>query len=226
MSASRAALQGLTEALAAASGPVPVLVEQDGAAVTSAGPDGTPSAAPEGAAADDPSVRLAVLGLTRLGRSTRDGPVLDLALLVRVLVAGPSALETTEALLTALERDAHHVVEPLGPQDGGRLGFRVTVRVPVRMEQPVGPPVRHPLQVDVVPARLIAGTVVDAAGTGVAGAVVRARAGGRPVTADPDGRFRALGADAPEQDFVVEVQGATKVVQAATRAAPVIIRWE
>ena len=211
MRASRAALQALTEALSAASGSVPVLLEDD---------EG------ESPAPSDPAIRLAILGLARLGRSTRDGPVLDLALMVRVLVTGPDALETTEALLVALERDAHHVVEPLGAEDGGRLGFRVTVRVPVRLEQPVAPLVREPLQVELVPARLVSGIVVDAQSTGVAGAVVRAQAGGRAVAADDDGRFRTLGADAADQEFVVEVQGTTKVVKAATHTAPVIIRWE
>ena len=202
----------------------------------------TSAAAPYGAASGrdhelDPAARSTLsvtpVALDRLGRSARDGPVLDLELGVRVLVGGPEALELTEALLTALERDARYTVEALRPGSDGLLrpedglGFCVRVRVPVRVEEPVGPPVRHPLRVELRPARSIAGTVVDADGAGVPGAVVRARGGGRPVIADADGRFRAMAVQGgADQEFVVQVQGTTRVVQAAAVTTPVVIRWD
>lgn len=212
MSAARTALLGLVAALSEAAEPAPVALE-----------DGPAPATPSRS-----GVSLRPVALSRLGRSTRDGVLLDLELLARVAVSGPDALETTERLLLGLERDSRYVVEPVPPASAApwALGFDVRVRVPVRLEQPTGPPVREPLRVDLRPARSIEGAVRDADGAGVPDAVVRAGVGGRPVVADAEGRFRILVADAPSQEFVVEVRGTTRTVEAATQHAPVVIRWE
>ena len=45
------------------------------------------------------------------------------------------------------------------------------------------------------------------------------------MVADAEGRFRILVADAPSQEFVVEVRGTTRTLEAATQTAPVVIRW-
>jgi hypothetical protein len=212
MSAARTALLSLVSALSEAAEPAPVALED--------GPD--PVTPPR------PGVSLRPVALSRLGRSTRDGVLLDLELLARVAVSGPDALETTERLLVGLERDSKYVVEPLPPVPAGpaALGFDVRVRVPVRLEQPSGPPVREPMHVDLRPARQVAGQVLDADGGGIADALVRAGIGGRPVATDAEGRFRILVAEAPVQEFVIEVRGATRTVDARTQQSPVVIRWE
>jgi hypothetical protein len=214
MSAAQAALVGLAGALAAAADPIPVAVDREGSAPREAG--------------SEPGIRVRPVSLARLGRSTREGAVLDLELLARVTVTGSSALDTTERLLVGLERDGRFVVEPVphreAPPEG--LAFGVRVRVPVRMSEEHGPPVLEPLQLDLRTARLLAGLVLDAEGRGVPDAVVRPAIGGRPVVTDAEGRFRLLAGDAAEQAFVVEVRGEVRTLQAATSAAPVVIRWE
>lgn len=205
MGAAQTALLALAGALAGAAEPQSVSVLTD------------PLAAPSGAVDVRPSA------LTRLGRSQRDGPILDLELLARVVATGPDAVETTERMLIALEREGRYAVEPL-PEPG--LGFQVRVRVAVRLDEAVGPPVLEPLRLDVRPARVLVGIVLDAAGHGVPDAVVRAEPGGPSAASDPEGRFRVLAWEAPTQRFVVEVDGATRTVDAATDTAPVVIRWE
>lgn len=176
---------------------------------------------------DDTDVRVGAVSLTRLGRSGRDGPVLDLELRARVLATGPDALEDTERMLVALERDSRFTVEPCPVgREGGSLGFDVRIRVPVRLDEPVAPLVNAPLRLDVRPARLLAGVVLDADGAGLPDAVVRAGTGGQAVVADSEGRFRVLGTDAGSQQFVVEVRGSTRLVEAATDTVPVVIRWK
>jgi hypothetical protein len=168
------------------------------------------------------------VSLTRLGRSNRDGAVLDLELRARVTVTGAAVLATTERLLLGLERDGRYVVEPQAPGDvpAPGLAFGVRVRVPVRLTEEHGPPVLEPMALDVRTARLRAGVVLDAEGRGVPDAVVRAAVGGRPVVADAEGRFRLLAGDATEQEFLVEVRGSARTLRATTGAEPVVIRWE
>lgn len=228
MSAAQAALGGLVSALSAAVDRA-VALEPAGPSVVSGnqatmGPPPTPDQAPD--------VAVRAVALTRLGRSTRAGQVLDLELRARVLASGEDALATTETLLVALERDGRYQVEPLpgagAPGTGGsgpRLGFDVLIRVPVRLDEPTAPAVLEPLRVDLRPSRAMTGLVVDGEGGGVPDAVVRAAVGGRPVVADAEGRFRILVADAPSQEFVVEVRGTTRTIEAATQTAPVVIRW-
>ncbi len=216
MSAARTALLGLVGALTDAAAPAPVVL-----ASGPLEPGPTPPA--------ETAVRVWPVALSRIGRSNRDGVVLDLELHARVAVGGSEALETTEHLLVGLERDSRYAVEPLPPvppDASAALGFDVKVRVPVRLEQPSGPPVREPMQVDLRPARHVAGQVLDADGGGISDALVRAGVGGRPVVTDAEGRFRILVAEAPVQEFVIEVRGATRTVDASTHQSPVVIRWE
>lgn len=207
MSAARTALLGLVGALAEAVDPVAVRVDDDPAA-----------------SADVPGVSVRPRSLTRVGRSRRDGAVLDLELVAAVGTSGPLSLELTEQMLTALESESRYTVEPHPAAEG--LGFQVRVPVAVRLEEPVPWRVEQPMVLDVRLARSLAGVVVDDGGHGVAGAVVAAGIGGPAAHTDAQGRFRVLVADAPRQAFVVEVRGTTRTVDAPTDTAPVVIRWE
>jgi hypothetical protein len=213
MSAARTALLGLVSALAAAVDPETVAVDDDG---TQAG--------------KEPAVLVRADSLTRVGRSRRDGALLDLELVSTVRSRGPRALELTEQMLTALERESRYTAEPVPapapPASAGGLGFQVRMLVPVRLDEPAAPRVTKPIGLDLRLVRSLAGVVVDSAGQGVSSAQVSAAVGGGPSTTDPDGRFRLLVADAPKQTFVVEVRGATRTLDVATDSAPVVIRWE
>lgn len=221
MSAARTALLGLVSALAAAVDPRTVTIDDEPHRLVTPEPtdrDADPT----------PAVRVRASSLTRVGRSRRDGAVLDLELVATVGSAGPEALELTELMLTALEREARYTVESVAehPEAWPGLGFRVRMPVGVRLEEPVGPRVREPMRLDVQIARSLPGVVLDAEGQGVPDADVRAALGGGPSRTDSDGRFRVLVADAPRQELVVEVRGATRTIEAATDTAPVVIRWE
>lgn len=220
MSAAQAALVGLAAALATAAEPAAVSLDVEGA------PPPEPMPAPDGA--PTPAIRLRPVSLTRLGRSTRDGALLDLELLTLVTVAGAGGLDAAERLIVGLERDSRYAVEPAPREDAppGTLAFGVRVRVPVRIPEVSGPPVLEPLRLDLRTARLLEGVVRDAQGRPVPDAVVRAVVGGRPVVADAEGRFRLLAGDEDVTDVDVEVRGETRTVQATTSTAPVVIRWE
>jgi hypothetical protein len=211
MSAARTALLGLVDALAAAVEPTRVEVAEEA--------NGGREAEPE-----SPRVTIRPTSLSRTGRSRRDGAVLDLELSTAVAAEGSAALELTERMLTALELDSRYTVEP--EPEPKRLGFRVRMPVAVRLDEPVRWRVTEPLRLDVRVARSLAGIVLDADGQGVPEARVSAALGGAPVVTDAQGRFRLLVADAPRQDLLVEVQGATRTIDAATDTAPVVIRWE
>lgn len=207
MSAARTALLGLVGALAEAVEPVPVALDDDGAA-----------------APGESGVRVRPRSLSRIGRSRRDGSVLDLELVAAVGALGPEALELTELMLTALERQSRYTVEPL--EAGDALAFQVRVPVAVRLEEPVRWRVREPMLLDVRLARSLTGVVLGGDGGALPDALVSASIGGPPAHTDAQGRFRVLVADAPRQSFLVEVRGATRTVDAATDTAPVVIRWE
>lgn len=218
MSAAQAALVGLAAALATAAETAAVSLDVEGAPQPTPAPDGAPT----------PAIRLRPVSLTRLGRSTRDGALLDLELLTLVTVAGAGGLDAAERLIVGLERDSRYAVEPAPREDAppGTLAFGVRVRVPVRIPEVSGPPVLEPLRLDLRTARLLEGVVRDAQGRPVPDAVVRAVVGGRPVVADAEGRFRLLAGDEDVTDVDVEVRGETRTVQATTSTAPVVIRWE
>ncbi len=214
MSAARTALLALVGALADAVDPETVAIDDD----ESPPPDG------------GPAVRVRPTSLARVGRSRRDGAVLDLELVAAVRSGGPKALELVEQMLTALERESRYTAEPVllpveAPSRGG-MAFQVRMPVPVRLDEPEPPRVTEPMRLDVRLVRSMSGALIDSAGHGVADARVSASVGSGPSVTDPDGRFRLLVADAPRQTFVVEVRGATRTVEAATATAPVVIRWE
>lgn len=212
MSAARTALLALVDALAAAVEPVPVTIEDESQHPTTG----------------EPGVRVRVASLTRVGRSRRDGAVLDLELLATVGSTGPRALELTEQMLTALEREPRYAVEAAQQSPIDALGLGILVRVPVavRLEEPVRWRVTEPMHLDVQVARSVAGVLVDTGGRGVPDALVAAAVGGAGASTDSGGRFRLLVADAERQDLVVEVRGATRTFDADTSTAPVVLRWE
>ncbi len=210
MSVATSALQQLVDSLAEAIDGEPVRVEN----AAYAGPE----------APSDSAVTLRPVALNRLGRSLRDGPILDLELVVRVAARGPRALDLVEQAMLALEPDSRYTLDE--PQDAEGLGFLIRARVGVRLEEPVGPPVQEPLRIDLRPVRSLVGVVVDAEGRGVPQARVATAVGGPPRISDEHGRFRILGSPGPRQQFQVEVAGMQRSVDCATDASPVVIRWE
>lgn len=100
-------------------------------------------AAPDAAA----DVRISPLSLTRLGRSRRLGPLLDLELAVAVEVGSDDVLALTERLLLAAEAAPHLRIEPLPAQRPG-FGFVVVLGVSVEVPEPVAPAVRE-VQVEI-----------------------------------------------------------------------------
>ncbi|TFD75738.1 hypothetical protein [Cryobacterium psychrophilum] len=157
-----------------------------------------------------------VVSLDRVGRSRRDGPVLDLELAVAVLCTGPRSLENVEQMLAAVEGSSRYAVVPLQPSESGMngLGFRVRVPVPLRMSEPQGPPVLEPLQVTTVIGRTLRGIVVGPDGHGLAGASIRSRASALAVVSDGSGGFSLLSTPDPVQDFIVEYHGQSLAVTA------------
>lgn len=107
-----------------------------------------------GATQDDTDVSIIPVSVDRVGRSRRDGPILDLQLTVAVVCTGPSNVDVVEDLFAALEPHSNYSIGPLDwpvtPPDAAGLGFRVSVTVPVRLAEPHGPPVKEPLTVQTV----------------------------------------------------------------------------
>lgn len=185
---------------------------------------------------DDPSppsegpVRIRPVALDRTSRSQRDGPVLDLELTVAVSSSGRRGLENTEALLTALEAAGRYRVAPLDRQGPPALptvfSFLVRIPVAVRLDIPVGPPVREPLQLRMGTGRLLQGTLLDADGKPLAGARVRAHASARTASTGTDGGFELLTTHDDTQHFTVEFDGAARRISASSRDVPLTLRWE
>jgi len=99
----------------------------------------------------DAAVIVRPVGLERVGRSQRDGPVLDLQLAVLVVCLGRRALDNLEALLAAVETAGQYSISPLRPEPllAGpvQLGFELRVPVSLRLEDTRGPLVTEPLVV-------------------------------------------------------------------------------
>ena len=97
------------------------------------------------------------LSVDRVGRSRREGPVLDLELKVAVICTGPRSIENVEQLIRAVEINSNYSVGPLdrscGPADEAWLGLLMVVPVSLRLDEPQGPPVREPLEVRTVLVR-------------------------------------------------------------------------
>ncbi len=107
-----------------------------------------------GAVQDDAEVSVIPVSVERVGRSRRDGPILDLQLTVAVLCTGPTNIDIVEDLFAAVEMHSSYSIGPLdwpvAPPGAAGLGFRVSVPVPVRLTEPHGPPVKEPLTVQTV----------------------------------------------------------------------------
>jgi len=158
-----------------------------------------------------------VITVDRIGRSRRDGPVLDLELGAAVVCTGPRSIENVEQMLGAVERSARYAVSALDPaQTGGGTGLGFIVRVPVtlRLSEPEGPPILEPLQLTTVIGRLLRGIVVGPDGHGLPGASIRSRSSALAVVSDGSGGFSLLSTPDPVQDFIVEYHGQSVAVTA------------
>ena len=176
------------------------------------------------------AVSVLPLALERVSRSRRDGPLLDLELRAAVVCSGPRDLENTEALLVALELRSTYTVSALDralwPDVPPGLGCAVTVPVPVRLDEPTGPPVREPLQIRTTVGRRLSGTVVGADGKGVPGVRIRGHVFAGAATSDTAGRFEILASRDETQRLTAELNGTARTVTVAAGNAPVTIRWE
>lgn len=136
MNSVRSSLEMLTRAIRDAAHPLDVEV-REGGTVTAGAP-----------------VLVIPMSVDRLGRSRRDGPILDLQLTVAVVCTGSTSIDVVEDLLTALEQHSCYSIGslnwPVEPPCAPGLGFRVSVPVAVRLLEPHGPPVREPLTVQTV----------------------------------------------------------------------------
>ncbi|WP_051973396.1 hypothetical protein [Cryobacterium sp. MLB-32] len=181
---------------------------------------------PETEAAPTDPVLVRVVALDRIGRSRRDGPVLDLELSAAVACTGEHTLDNLERMMVALENLSRYSVAPLTPElrATGAVGFLVRVPVNLRLTEPGGPPILEPLQVTTVIGRQLRGVVVGSDGHGLAGASIRARASAVAVASDRAGRFTLLSTSDPVQDFTVEYRGTTRLVTAAVDPA-LVITW-
>jgi hypothetical protein len=169
--------------------------------------------------------------LDRIGRSRRDGPLVDLELVASVQATGPHTLENIERMIVVVEANRYsirplpQVADPQG--DIHFLGFLVHVPVSLRLEEPRGPQVREPLRTRTVVGRRLTGAVVDTNGRGIAGAYVRAVTSGQAVACDAAGRFALLtDSEPPVQDFTIVFQGRSRKVTADTESWPVTLQWE
>ena len=212
MSVVRSSLSALVDVLAEAVAPDAVSIEDTGAQSVDAATTGP--------------VVVRVVALDRIGRSRRDGPVLDLQLTAAVACTGPHSLENLEQMLAAVENISRYSVEPLpaAVPAARSLGFLVRVPVTLRLSEPGGPPILEPLRVDTVVGRQLSGVVVGPDGHGLAGASIRSRASSVAVASDRAGRFTLLSTPDAIQDFTVEYRGATRLVTAPVDPA-LILTW-
>lgn len=192
--------------------------------------DGSPDAA--GPSPDAP-VTVHAVTLNRVGRSRRDGPVLDLELRVAVECHGPEQLDNMEQLLLAVERHSQYSVVSMGefrPEEYSGairqgLGFLVRIPVALRFEEPSGPPVLEPLIAKTGVARRIHGRLVDVHNKGIPDAYIHAHSSATAVVSDATGHFEVLASADELQHFAVAVRGTEREVSASTSSLPVIIRW-
>ncbi|MDJ0355992.1 hypothetical protein [Paenarthrobacter sp. PH39-S1] len=211
MSAVQVALSTLVDLLSSAVDPEKVRLEEDNS--------------------EDPApIAVRILSLDRIGRSRRDGPVLDLDLAVAVLSTGPRRLDNLEQLITAVERGSRYSTGPLErtdqiPSTPG-IGFLVHVPVSLRLDEPQGPPVREPLQIKTSVGRHLTGVVVGPGGKGLGGAYVRTGTSGPAVACDPLGRFQMLSTPDLLQQFTVEFNEISRQFTANAETLPVTLRWD
>ena len=97
---------------------------------------------------DDAEVVLTPVALRRVGRSRRDGALLDLELTVAVTTLGPDAIDHLEQLLVLAETRGLTVWAPPAPPV---LGLTLALPVTVSIDEPTGPRV-DTVVVDVRPS--------------------------------------------------------------------------
>jgi hypothetical protein len=179
-----------------------------------------------GEAPADPVV-VRVVSVDRVGRSRRDGPVLDLQLAASVRCTGTRSIENVEQLLRAVEDAPQYVVAPLErPLDGGGLGFLVRVPVALRIQEPDAPLVTEPAVITTIVGRELTGVLFGKDERGLAGARIRSHASGQLAESDGNGRFRLLGTPDDVQEFTVEYRGSARRVTAKADPLPLTIRWD
>jgi hypothetical protein len=116
------------------------------------------------------------------------------------------------------------------------LGVRpqpaLVLRSTVRWSQVAtpAPPVRGPIQIQLTPMAIVAGTIVSPSGIPIAAAEVRMGATETPVWTDPDGRFElhTAGTDAPHT-IIITARGVTRTVPVSPIAgapAPVTVVFD
>lgn len=182
----------------------------------------------------DAPITVHAIGLDRVGRSRRAGPVLDLELRVAVECHGPTQLDNLEKLLLAVELSSDYSVVSKGEFQAGEyqsairrgIGFVVRVPIPLRFDEDAGPKVLEPLIATTEVARRIQGRLVDIHNKGIAGAYVRAHSSATSVISDATGHFEVLASDDEIQHFAIAVRGKEREISASTSSLPVIIRWE
>jgi hypothetical protein len=179
-----------------------------------------------GAAPDDPVI-VRVLLVDRVGRSRRDGPVLDLQLAASVRCTGGRSIENVEKLLLTVEGTPQYVVTPLERAAGeDALGFLVRVPVALRIPEPEAPLVREPAVVTTLVGRELTGLLLGKDERGLAGARIRSHASGQQAESDGNGRFRLLSTPDDVQEFTVEYRGSARRVTAKADPLPLTIRWD
>ncbi|MBB6405299.1 hypothetical protein [Arthrobacter sp. AZCC_0090] len=179
-------------------------------------------------------VTVHAVAMNRVGRSRREGPLLDLELKVAVECHGPRQLDNMEKLLLAVEHHNQYSVVSSGEfqpdeYDAGirqGLGFLVRIPVGIRFDELSGPPVTEPLVATTTVARRIHGRLVDVHNKGIPDAYIRPHSSATAVVSDPTGHFEVLASADELQHFVVAVRGTEREVSANTSSLPVIIQWE
>lgn len=168
-----------------------------------------------------------VVSVDRVGRSRRDGPVLDLQLAASVRCTGSRSIENVEQLLRAVEDTPQYVVAPLErARDERALGFLVRIPVALRIPEPEAPLVREPAVITTIVGRELTGVLLGRDERGLAGARIRSQASGQQAESDGSGRFRLLGTPDDVQEFTVEYRGSARRVTAKADPLPLTIRWD
>lgn len=213
----QASLTDLVGVLSAAVSPGLVHLEDDG-----------------GPSPEEAAVTVRSVALNRVGRSRRNGPLLDLELRVAVEARGMERLGNMERLLLAVERHSQYSVVSAGEFEPGEytasirdgLGFLVRVPVSLAFDEPAGPPVLEPLIANTTVARRIHGRLVDIHNKGIPNAYIRAHSSATAVVSDATGHFEVLASADELQHFAVAVRGKEREMSASTSSLPVTIRWE
>ncbi|MGJ3191616.1 hypothetical protein FQP90_08270 [Paenarthrobacter nitroguajacolicus] len=192
--------------------------------------DGSPTA---GVPPPDAPVTVRAVTLNRVGRSRREGPVLDLELRVAVECHGPEQLDNMEQLLLAVEIHSQYSVVSNGefrPEEYSgaiRQGLGFLVRIPVALpfEEPSEPRAREPVIGKAGAGRRIRGRLVDAHNKGIPDAYIHAHSSATAVVSDATGHFEVLASPDDLQHFAVAVDGTEREMSTRTSSLPVIIRW-